>query len=981
MSLYKRTKGTMTSSIELATPRKRPISRALEEELRRELNDGLRVWLDRDGIYTDFVDQLAQTNVPCVSYRGSFLQMMFDLEGKSDGITDEPLLIHLPGFNEDDVRNTPVLAHYEAGKRYRRKLQTLIENTAASKVDPDDIAEFAPNAASLQEADEWMWERIQAVGNPLKGFHLHEIWQRLQSGDGADLGGEPDDILNHLKLKTSMRKEWFTGSGLEEQYHSLESRSQKLSVLADILLSWAMAVEYVADLKHERQPVTPALLELLTLNAAYREPCLDLTEFVRSNPKFGGVYTRVANDLEQKLAAEKEAQSAADLGEIDTFLFEDERAMKDSLERLLEGDGAQVLEWAETRRPESSIWLRRSDARADAWSMIRAAARLEVAIEQHADPLAHALGIAEALGQYEKKLWRVDLLHRQMEQKRRALTSQSPNFSALRTTMDAIRGRYHDWADVAAKRFSALCEKDSFIPASDRQQRETFEQDVRPLYHANRRLVYMVLDGFRFEMAKDLAERLDDGEQKELRVKARMAELPSITSVGMNVLAPVSTSGALHPKMTGSDSNPKFGGFALGTYHVMNPETRKRAMYKHVGGNACPLLSLDEVHESDNLKKRIASFGLTVVHALEIDDVGEVGQGTAAFDSILMKVASAIRLLRKAGAHRFVITADHGFLLEPPVEGIDVNGRSGARYKLSTTPYTSPELVSVPLADLKYQGTSLHAVFPRDTRSFTVPGGARNYVHGGNSLQERVVPVMTIDYQRLGGGSGDSFELQVAPEERKTEHRHAVKLKLLRDQHALLYAAGNERVEIQLQALDDEARLEVLKIDSGGRVEGESTVSILAGKDYEVDFRIWGPSDSRSRIRVFAPTRNEEIAAVELEDFFNVLGEAGDRQPAPEATPAQSPTPTSKQASDELSTQTSGGVRSNLQAIEDEAVRKVFDFIERHGAISEGDATQILGSPRRFRTFSRNIDDYLSLLSFRVRTEMTGTEKRYVKEQ
>ena len=52
-----------------------------------------------------------------------------------------------------------------------------------------------------------------------------------------------------------------------------------------------------------------------------------------------------------------------------------------------------------------------------------------------------------------------------------------------------------------------------------------------------------------------------------------------------------------------------------------------------------------------------------VVHAEGIDRAGERGLGLARFDAELQNLRAAWRLLYEAGVRRFVITADHGFLL------------------------------------------------------------------------------------------------------------------------------------------------------------------------------------------------------------------------------------------------------------------------------------------------------------------------------
>src|ERR1039458_1625520 len=91
-----------------------PASALLEQELAQEIRrQGIVVWLDRDKSFTTFVDRLAERHAagtfehPVVGFRGSYLEMLFVLETRGSGYDRNPLLIHMPGFNEEAMRTTP----------------------------------------------------------------------------------------------------------------------------------------------------------------------------------------------------------------------------------------------------------------------------------------------------------------------------------------------------------------------------------------------------------------------------------------------------------------------------------------------------------------------------------------------------------------------------------------------------------------------------------------------------------------------------------------------------------------------------------------------------------------------------------------------------------------------------------------------------------------------------------------------------------
>src|SRR5262245_42782393 len=110
-----------------------PVSAALESDLREwARKHGVLVWLDLDDHYSAFVDRLVDARksgelpYEVRAFRGSHLALMRSLEGIVSGVEKVPLVVHLPGFNEESVRDTPLLELYAAGTRYRKALNTLI---------------------------------------------------------------------------------------------------------------------------------------------------------------------------------------------------------------------------------------------------------------------------------------------------------------------------------------------------------------------------------------------------------------------------------------------------------------------------------------------------------------------------------------------------------------------------------------------------------------------------------------------------------------------------------------------------------------------------------------------------------------------------------------------------------------------------------------------------------------------------------------
>ena len=127
-----------------------PVSAALEADLRSWVRrHGIVVWLDQAGTLQR-VRRAAPGAAGCrwPALRGPRLPGQppgadaWTLDGVAAGTEKAPLVIHLPGFTEETVRQTPLFELYAAGVRYRKALDTLVTEAASGQVRPDQIDSF-----------------------------------------------------------------------------------------------------------------------------------------------------------------------------------------------------------------------------------------------------------------------------------------------------------------------------------------------------------------------------------------------------------------------------------------------------------------------------------------------------------------------------------------------------------------------------------------------------------------------------------------------------------------------------------------------------------------------------------------------------------------------------------------------------------------------------------------------------------------------
>lgn len=952
------------------------VSGAIEQQVLAELRrHGIVVWLDKDASYTQYVDDLRaryaakEFPFPVVAFRGSFLELLFELEPYGSGLDRQPLLIHMPGFNEDGIRKTPVLELYEPGFRFRKALDTLIREAAASRVAPSEVEAFLAKQPTLEQADAWIASAVSESAIGLAAF-LREVGPSMVSEALANADAplakrvtaeeEALTLRNYLHTLTGMDEEWIAGI-------SMDPAAKPLDRTLDALSAWILCVEYVHDLR--RPPHLPVLQRLRQLSTPLVQASKDLvTKLRRDNPD---AYVRRADFVEAMFEQELRAMTPEDLGQVDTFREEENRVLEGAVEALRAQQWSKARAWCEERQGEQSFWLQRDQGHRLAWSLVAEAAEFGAVLDKHPRPFAGVYTLEKAASDYAASVFEVDRAHRRFEQRRLAvLVSSLPHFGALREVATALRRAHRSWADDLARDFARLCTDKGFLPESGMQQRTLYEQVVQPLAMTGEKVALFLIDAFRFEMATELVEELKStGTVVDL--KPRLAELPSITSVGMNVLAPVAASEKL--QVAGI-----FQGFKSGEFTVRKPEDRVRAMGLRTAGKQALLLTLAEASDTktSDLTKQVKPHSLIVVHSKEIDDAGEANVGLPTFESTLRQIKSAWFHLQQAGVKQFVFTADHGFLLqdETTVEKpFGTKKDPSRRHVYDPHPRQEPGMVHVSTSSLGYEGIPGYLLFREDTAVFATGNPGASFVHGGNSPQERIIPVLTVTRQRAekGGLAEYVVEVETLPDIVGL-HRVRVRVDFQKNSTTGLAYVASRSVDIAIRVpgRDD---IRVLLKDVGAPAALKAgRIQVPVGNAYsEVFFGLEGPADDRVRVEVHHPDALEKVESARPDAWYSVAGTVAAVTAATGKVPSVPPA-----ASPVLSTSSAAWA----DGIEDENVRKVFVHVDKHGSVTETELTSMLGSPRQARRFALEFDSYLSKLPFKVRIETNESGKRYVRE-
>ena len=173
-------------------------------------------------------------------------------------------------------------------------------------------------------------------------------------------------------------------------------------------------------------------------------------------------------------------------------------------------------------------------------------------------------------------------------------------------------------------------------------------------------------------------------------------------------------------------------------------------------------VQFDEIKNMKKTALREVFTGKQVVYVYH-DQIDVRGEHTE--DEVFVACEEAVAeigdLIRKistnANTLHFIVTADHGFIYKrdkvtesDKIGGVsDKNSIVKRRYIVSSQPVMEDGVCNLSLGYILGNEDSKVVSFPCSTSVFKTPGsGGQNYVHGGSSPQEMLVPVIDIKMEK-----------------------------------------------------------------------------------------------------------------------------------------------------------------------------------------------------------------------------------------
>ncbi|WP_347955798.1 BREX-1 system phosphatase PglZ type A [Gordonia aichiensis] len=552
----------------------------------------------------------------------------------------------------------------------------------------------------------------------------------------------------------------------------------------------------------------------------------------------------------KKLArtAESNLDYAEHVGEItwDTLTVGDvfDAGEREVIRRLVDGISTQTMPYRDitdtiSARRRDSFWF---DDYAILYEALSAAADLLPAIR---NTTFHLTGFDDGLTQYRSEWYRIDQLYRQFTQAYLTAEFKQPIEVLATLVENAYITDFLSPLGVAwQQQVDAVTDWRSLGITS---QTSFYDEYVVPALTGRKKVVVVISDALRYEVAEELSTRIRGENKFSARLDAMLGVLPSYTQLGMAALLP-------HNSLAHSpDGDP-----VLVDGQRSDGTANRAKILGGVGGTAIRATDFLETKPAERRDLYSSNQVLYVYHDT-IDATGDKAASehrtfTATADAI-RELIDIVKKLANANATNILITADHGFLYQrskltdqfnltakPQGEQIVASTR---RYVLGRGLKDDPAFTTFRPEQIGLDG-DLEVQIPNSIQRIVQPGAGYQFVHGGASLQEVVVPVIQVNKSR--SDTVEPVNVDIHPEsDRITTGQIVVKLyqsaKVEPHRPARILRAG---LYFGDTLISNEKEMTFDSASDAGRDRFQNVTLLLskdadAANDHSVEFRLSEP--------------------------------------------------------------------------------------------------------------------------------------------
>ncbi len=355
----------------------------------------------------------------------------------------------------------------------------------------------------------------------------------------------------------------------------------------------------------------------------------------------------------------------------------------------------------------------------------------------------------EYVMRYQEDYYVIDQLYRQSEELFFKIDPSCDLFSTIQQTKGKLDQNYSKLCNRMNLEWTR-CIKDAggMKEVHLLRQSDFYEERIKPI---QKKVVVIVSDALRYEVAQELIGELAKS-RHIANLKPALAMLPSETKYCKPSLLP-------HHELKLYGQGDKQD-MAVDNHILDTTEKRSEHLQRFRDGAICvPFETVAEYNQDKN--REIFKHSLVYIFHDIIDKTGHDGNAKQVVQSCHEAITELATMIPKIHASYNVtevyVTSDHGFLFNDIVFAekdkhkiSEETMERSSRYYLTTSDKEVNGIVKFPLDEVSamVNGADVFVAVPQGTNRLAAPSGGYMFTHGGASMQELIIPVITSRQER-----------------------------------------------------------------------------------------------------------------------------------------------------------------------------------------------------------------------------------------
>ena len=705
------------------------------------------VWIDEDQEFVDKLDEITVNGAKVVALTGTNNFYVKKLLAVDDPTSN--YLVYRPFAYESDEDNW-LLDVELYGEEFRADLVSMwmdemsIPQTPALRRGFKQYRKFF-NAQT---------RRNKVSAQPVTPTTPAQLQMAIMAALAGLKDAKPNAIIKAV-LQGGLQKDnnaiyqEFVNYGIDEAFWRMVAQGTGYQDMDSDLAQLATHILLTASTRTMRQEFLAGLQ--MFISSAHQAYCYDFVSDWMHSEDAGDIYN-IAEHVEGELKLPQRFMKlqVADLVETEVFPCVNEvilvKLMTEISDHIIDVD--TITQTVEKRR--TCVWY---DDVKNYYEGILQVAKMQAFFKEHSAGF-HTVEPAKVWKEYTTEYYIMDTYYREFHKSySESLKNYHEELSDLFThVMEKVEGLYstwflgqlgNNWSDACAdnlREYGRVLE----VP----QQTEFYRQKVA----ASDSKVYVIIsDALRYEVAATLAEQLQRETQAKVDLKSMQAVFPTITKFGMAALLP-------HKALSVELKTGKTDRLAV-LADGQSTEANNRDKLLKAADKASVALKYKDIIGMKRADRQALIKGMNVVYIYHdtIDEAGHLESSIfSACDTAIEEIKNMVRIIANEwGGANIIITSDHGFLYTySPLNEDDKVDKTGFIDRI--VEYGRRFAIMMKDSDPDYlqkvkflEGNTEYSGFaPRENIRIKMTGAGLNFVHGGISLQEMVVPVIEYHFLR-----------------------------------------------------------------------------------------------------------------------------------------------------------------------------------------------------------------------------------------